>query len=379
MNDPYEGREQTETKHLILRAYIQSLVFKVAHKASRIAFVDGFSGPWESRAASYRDTSFGIALRCLKETQAALRGIRRKPHIQAIFCEKDPVAYSELDRFASGFASDDFEVLTLNDEFSNTIDQVAARTADAFRLLFVDPKGWTGYGFQGLSKISGKNSEVIINFMYDHSNRFFGDSREKIKSSFYDVFEEAELHRIASSQDRENEAIAIFSEKLKSICRYQFVAHSRVSRPKADRTQFILFFGTNSLAGLEVFRDAEDKAQANFAFVRAKARERDEEDRLQQSRLPGLSEQLIEAEWRAGRKAINKEVKGALLAHIQKKPSLPYAEYKAELLQKFSIRRTEINAIIKALGKEGIVSEAWKEGNRRKQVPPDECKITPAG
>ncbi|MCR9129178.1 MAG: three-Cys-motif partner protein TcmP [Alphaproteobacteria bacterium] len=377
MTESYEGREQTETKHLILQAYLQSLIFKVSHKSIPISYIDGFSGPWESRAQSYRDTSFGIALRCLKESQAALAAHRKKPLVRAIFCEKNRRAFLELERFVTGFASEDFKILALNDRFENIIQEAADTTADSFRLTFVDPKGWTGFGFEGLSKLGGRNSEVLINFMYDHSNRFFGDARESTKNSFYDVFDDSELSLIAASENRESKAIQIFDNKLKNITGYKYVAHSRVSRPLADRTQFILFFGTNSLSGLEVFRDAEEKAQLNYAYVRAKAKERAEEERSRQVSFPGFSKGVAETEWNMGRAAIRKEVKEAVTKRVVENPTLIYAEHKAELLQQFPIRRTEINKIINELGKAGVIAENWKEGNRRKQVPPDDCVICP--
>ena len=52
MMEPYKGREQTEVKHFILRRYLQTLTFKLLEGGRReLAYVDGFSGPWESRTS----------------------------------------------------------------------------------------------------------------------------------------------------------------------------------------------------------------------------------------------------------------------------------------------------------------------------------------
>jgi hypothetical protein len=48
VTDPYSGREQTKAKHFILKRYLQALAFKVL-RFSDITYVDGFSGPWETR------------------------------------------------------------------------------------------------------------------------------------------------------------------------------------------------------------------------------------------------------------------------------------------------------------------------------------------
>ncbi len=48
MADPYSRREQTKAKHFILKSYLQALAFKVL-TFSDITYVDGFSGPWETK------------------------------------------------------------------------------------------------------------------------------------------------------------------------------------------------------------------------------------------------------------------------------------------------------------------------------------------
>ncbi|MEZ4406227.1 MAG: hypothetical protein R3A52_07115 [Polyangiales bacterium] len=52
--DAYEGREQSFAKHEILKRYLEALAFKIG-QADRsrpeltFNYVDGFSGPWESK------------------------------------------------------------------------------------------------------------------------------------------------------------------------------------------------------------------------------------------------------------------------------------------------------------------------------------------
>jgi hypothetical protein len=50
MDDIYSEREQTHTKHFLLKSYLQTLVYKLFHGGQRsITYVDGFSGPWKSK------------------------------------------------------------------------------------------------------------------------------------------------------------------------------------------------------------------------------------------------------------------------------------------------------------------------------------------
>jgi three-Cys-motif partner protein len=67
----YIDREQTQAKHFILRRYLQALAFKVLHGWD-IIYIDGFSGPWQSKMEDYSDTSFMIAIDVLKDAQTRI-------------------------------------------------------------------------------------------------------------------------------------------------------------------------------------------------------------------------------------------------------------------------------------------------------------------
>jgi three-Cys-motif partner protein len=92
----YIDREQTQAKHFILRRYLQALAFKVLHGWD-ITYIDGFSGPWQSRTDDFSDTSFMIAIEVLKDAQARIiadTGKRRR--IRCFFSENDPAVYAQL-------------------------------------------------------------------------------------------------------------------------------------------------------------------------------------------------------------------------------------------------------------------------------------------
>ena len=90
MTDHYSGREQTQAKHFILRRYLQALAFKVL-TFQDITYVDGFSGPWETKTENFRDSSFMIAISILLDAQKQVRertDISRR--IRCFFSESDP-------------------------------------------------------------------------------------------------------------------------------------------------------------------------------------------------------------------------------------------------------------------------------------------------
>lgn len=75
--EPYDGREQSAAKHLILGSYLEVLAFKVGQFRKDLTFnyVDGFSGPWESKTGDLSDTSPSLALQRLVAVRQQLAAV----------------------------------------------------------------------------------------------------------------------------------------------------------------------------------------------------------------------------------------------------------------------------------------------------------------
>lgn len=122
----YIDREQTQAKHFILRGYLQELAFKVLRHWD-IAYIDGFSGPWESQTDDFSDTSFMIALEVLKDAQLIVEKqtrVRRK--IKCFFSEKDPKAYRQLVAAVAQYnrPNERFEIKTFQGEFVDAVVEI---------------------------------------------------------------------------------------------------------------------------------------------------------------------------------------------------------------------------------------------------------------
>ena len=112
--DPYSGREQTKAKHYILMSYLQALAFKVL-TFQDITYVDGFSGPWETKTDDFSDSSFMIAISVLLDAQKQYldrSGIRRK--VRCFFSEKDPDRFQDLEKVVKPLhrPAEEFEIKT---------------------------------------------------------------------------------------------------------------------------------------------------------------------------------------------------------------------------------------------------------------------------
>src|SRR6266545_3073916 len=174
VSDPYFDREQTRAKHFILGRYLQALAFKVL-RFSDITYVDGFSGPWETKTEDFVDSSFMIAINVLLDAQRKIQTqTARRPRIRCFFSENNRQAYNKLASAISIFhrPAEDFEIKTYYGEFENAISEIQTFIGRSFPLIFIDPTGWTGYSLSKIGPIFGRpKCEVLINFMYDFVNR----------------------------------------------------------------------------------------------------------------------------------------------------------------------------------------------------------------
>lgn len=175
MIDPYSGREQTKAKHFILRRYLQALAFKILN-FSDITYVDGFSGPWKSQTEDFSDSSFMIAISVLRDAQAKMEKRKKvRQRIRCFLAEKDKKAFAQLENAVQQFHQPEkrFEVTTYCGEFEDAVDPIQASIGNSFALIFIDPKGWTGYALPKIEPLfMRRKCEVLVTFMYSFINRF---------------------------------------------------------------------------------------------------------------------------------------------------------------------------------------------------------------
>jgi three-Cys-motif partner protein len=81
----------------------------------------------------------------------------------------------------------DLEIRTLNSEFEQAIPEILKIIGKSFSLVFIDPTGWTGFGLRQIAPIlRHRPGEVLVNFMFDHINRFLDTPEPEM--SFDDLF-----------------------------------------------------------------------------------------------------------------------------------------------------------------------------------------------
>jgi three-Cys-motif partner protein len=274
----YKGREQSYVKHIFLESYLEALVHKTASQYAHVVYVDGFAGPWQSANESFDDTSFGIALKALRQAKASWKA-KRDVRMSAHLVERDPTAYARLTKVPERYP--DILVRTYQGAFLAALPTILKDIPrDAFTFFFVDPKGW-GIPLQSLQPmLARRNSEVIFNFMFDFINRAvnikdsavaqaldelmpYGDFRGRLSR-----LEQAHPNDLLPDQ-RKAVLVEAFGESLSRLGNYDYVAETAILRPAKDRTLYCLFYATRHPKGIEVFRDCQIKALAEQSKTRA--------------------------------------------------------------------------------------------------------------
>lgn len=263
----YHGREQAYVKHFLLSEYLESWAHKVASTWEEVAYVDGFSGPWQHTGEAFEDTSFGIALRALTKAKSSWQGHGKAVKMSAFLVEKDPDAYANLQAAKALFP--DVEIKTYPGSF---VDQAPSILRDipprAFAFLFIDPKGWAIDMKRIAPLLRRPHSEVVFNFMFDFINRAASIQSSGVGASLDELILDptwrvrlkARPTHVTEADHRKTVLVDAFSRTLAQLGQYNHVAETTVLRPLKDRPLYSLVYGTRNPKGIEVFRSSQIKA-----------------------------------------------------------------------------------------------------------------------
>jgi three-Cys-motif partner protein len=375
----YVGREQAFVKHFFLASYLENLVFKTASKFDHIAYVDGFSGPWQSTGDNYTDTSFGIALAALRKAKKAWKDQGRDVRMSAHLVEKAAGPYANLQAIKAKFP--DIAIETYNADFVPTATKIlSAIPASAFAFFFIDPKGWAIDIRQITPLLKRANSEVVFNFMFDFINRAASMGDSKIVAGLNALMPHGawriQLAAIDAlgGGDRSATRKAVLAEAFRATLMaegsFTYVAEIPVLQRIKDRTLYSLFYGTRHAKGIEVFRDSHVKTERQQAKVRAATKQGLEEAKTRQPSLFGDNAELAHQDISDFLAAESLAARSMLLELAKAgSGSATYGEIWPRVLEKHVLTKPDLNAIAGELRKSGALAfPGWQP---RKRVPED--------
>jgi three-Cys-motif partner protein len=362
----YRGREQTFIKHLILRRYLETVARHILWSQPEFVFVDGFSGPWATASENYEDTSFGIAMRLLRQVRDELKANhQRDRRVRCIFVEKGARAFARLSEAVKSASY--IEARAIHGRFEDHVDEIIREIGSAFALISIDPRGWS-FDLRKLGPLlRHRPSEVLVNFMFEHINRFLDDERPQIRASYALPFGDpnwrARFDALqASGLGREEAVLELFREQLRSVGGYTFVLSARVQRPTAERSHFYLVYGTRNQKGLIEFRKVEKKAIETEEQARIDAQRERRAVRTGQGSLAVDVPRSVEA-----LRASEIEQARVWMEHeLAKAAWITYSNLMPGVLERFSVTETEFKDLLVAAQKLGqITFTGMTAGQRR--------------
>jgi three-Cys-motif partner protein len=371
MDNIYSEREQTLTKHFLLKRYLQTLVYKLSHGGQRsITYVDGFSGPWKSRTENFSDSSFMIAIDVLKAAHFEMLSKTGARTTKCFFVEKNPKSYVLLSEAVKRHHSPDkgFHIETFKGEFESATPRILEYIGQSFALVFIDPTGWTGYTYDSISPILKHTpGEVLINFMYDFVNRAAAMNDPKTIASLDPILGgPGWKSRLKGDIPLGQEIERTFRNVLKQAGGFKYVLSTRIDKPTADRPHFCMAYGTRASAGLIAFREVEASALRGHQQLRAKAKQTKREIRTGQNELfrsdliPETSfEQFVEENIQAAKKWIL-----ALLR--EKNKSIQFGVLVLQVMELFALRETNVKDACVQLANDGLIDNTWKPASKNK-------------
>ena len=342
----YKDREQTYLKHFFLQRYLETVAYHIGFWHTEFAYVDCFSGPWRTADQELGDTSIRIALDRLNAVRDGLAKQRRYPSIRALFVEKSPPAFTELQRVLEQHRGD-IKTTALPGSFEENIDLILDHLGSIFAFFFVDPTGWTGFAMDNLHPILQRpKGEVMINFMFDPINRFLNFQSSANEESLDRFFGTREWRSIRDKPERESALVNLYVEQVRATGSFPYATSTRILKPLQERTYFHLVYATRNPKGVEKFRDVEKKTVPEQQSVREKAQRVHRERKSGQGEFDfSFASDIPSGAFLAEREEQLRKAEVRLMSLLKKGP-MRYETLQPHILEVPLVWNTDLNKIL---------------------------------
>jgi len=353
----WELDPHTKAKHEILGRYLAAWFPILSTYHSRIVYIDGFAGP--GRYAKGENGSPMIALNVAVNHRNTIAG-----EVVFWFIEEreDRVAHLRSELAGINVPSHfkvNIEPGKFHEWFNNilqSIDSANGQVAPTF--AFIDPFGFSGIPFSLIERLLRyERSEAFVTFMVDAINRFLEHPEDKVRQRIVETFGTEEAVQIAKGAgDRVVKLRELYQSRLQQVAKY--VRYFEM-RDRQNRTQYYLFFATNSPLGHVKMKDAMWKVDPDGEFKFSDATNPNQLVLFEADATPTLVEQL------------RKEfcTKGTVTGGTVRK----FVEDKTAFLKKHMTAALKQEEEASKLGVEPLKTDGKR---RRANTYPDEASLT---
>ena len=275
-------KPHSEAKLKIFETYVIPWMRKIVLGSSKkCLLIDGFAG-----SGIYNDGNLGSPIRLIDQSfdftnQAASNGWTL-PEILLIFIEKNDNIFKKLclnisQRYEHlGSLLKDSEgwfyfesypkvrIMLIEGEFKNVFKSLLDKVNTLVpTLAFVDPFGFKDTPMDLFHQYSRHNGcEMVINFIYEETNRFLSHSSNVIRNYIHELFGIKDstsydkwVHSLKDLSPREREKIVLkfYSDRLENS--FEYVRQFRLIS-ESNRLKTVLFHATNNINGLITMKEA---------------------------------------------------------------------------------------------------------------------------
>lgn len=263
----YTDREHSQVKHTILESYLERCLMIIGQRFPKIAYIDGFAGPWESTTTDLTDTSPGIAIKTMATSSLALNKKHKHARLRSIFVEADETRAEQLKAYVQQAPTNIVRPEVWCASFENAIPNILKWLEPGeFAFVFVDPCGWKGLVDPSVLAplLQRKSTELLINFMWNFMNLATGhdDQHDNLTSIFGEAWKSAAA---GSSEAKRINMMNLYRQQLSQVCSQSDLPRLRTAILPVEyihqrKIIFYMVYATHNATGLVVFREQAEEA-----------------------------------------------------------------------------------------------------------------------
>jgi three-Cys-motif partner protein len=286
-----ELQKHSEVKLRILSQYVIPWMRKIVLSPyKKCLVIDGFAGQGRYEENGADGSPIILLKSALDFCYQARKYGWKDPDIYLIFIEGLRENYKKLlhhikevcglewDEDAHSFFQSvpgypSLKVACLHDEFQNVLSNILDEVDQLIpSFCFIDPFGFSQTPFELIQRyMQNDKAEMLLNFIYEETNRFLRHQNEKIKVHIQRHFGAASLDELNvligenKGSKRKEIIVDFYSRQLKEQANVRYVLNFEIK--KNGRTKLILFYGTKSIEGLKVMKDVMWKVDETGSFL----------------------------------------------------------------------------------------------------------------
>jgi three-Cys-motif partner protein len=257
-------REQTQTKHSILAAYLPAYYHILKASNENLVYIDGFAGPGsyvQTRTGKEFDGSPILALELIANNKDF------STKVSTIFIEADDVLFTQLKLKLDKFYSKHPQIRkpicrhgTFVEQLNEILDPIRVNLAPTF--LFVDPCGVSGTSFDTIHAVmENPKCEAFIFFNIDGIRRIAGLPElssvlvELMGSNQRAIALHERLRRTNNVGERERTILSEYCKALREEMGIRYIVPFRVEHEDQMRTSHYLIHASKHPLGFRIMKD----------------------------------------------------------------------------------------------------------------------------